>query len=200
MATHYVRVFAAAVALLSMTSCGQDYNASPSGSDSTNSANPLLPLGTADEAGQIRYKRWSDKVRMISGSWTEQTFGTSAARVVRGTMTVNGQMEGMQVQMYDYKAARTSYNNTDSSYLTLVFQDAKDSATNQLSRLYSSYSLLTRKKAYSTITVTEQNAITMKGVFSGRVYRVLQVNQTDFAVDTNDFIEISEGSFFVNKK
>ncbi|RYD51429.1 MAG: hypothetical protein EOP52_10575 [Sphingobacteriales bacterium] len=197
MATHYVRVFAAAVALLSMASCGQDYNASPSGSDSTGSVNPLLPLGTADAAGQIRYKRWSDKIRMASGTWNEQVFGTMAVRQVTGTMTVNGQLEGMSVQLYDYKAARTSYNNNDSSYLTLVFQDSKDSGTNQLSRLYSSYSLQAKGKAYSTITVTEQNPLTMKGVFSGRVYRR---KQATFEIDTNDYIEITEGSFFVNKK
>ncbi len=185
-----LRILAAGAALLTIASCGKEYNTLPGGN---NLDNPLLPLGTANE-GQIRYNLWQEKVRIKDAYWKDTAIGgVSALRQIYGSLAMpDSTYQTLVIQMPYIDTSKTVFTSKDSVVFALTFTDFSD-PDNPTGRVYSNQVPGTRGGAM-TLEFSQQDATTLKGSFSGKMARQLNT------VDTNDVVEITNGTFWVKRR
>lgn len=185
-----IRFLAAGAALLLLASCGKEYNSVPGGNKGEN---PLLPLGTAEEA-QIRYSYGDMKVR-IYGAYRSDTPSIDLKgnpyiqRRAIGIYTDTGgnqQSFGLYVRTAD--SLKKSYTDKDSLGIAIGFKDVTDVDGSNV-RVYTNY--LGVNKSSFRVDFSELNSTTLRGSFSAKLSR--------WPIDSTDVIEIKNGTFWVKK-
>lgn len=187
-----LRLLAAGAALFAFASCGKEYNSIPGGN---NTDNPILPLGVAGE-GQIRYNLWEDKIRISNAYWSDTTFGTSKIklRTITGILALpDSTLQAISIQTTMGESPKNEYKAKDSLSVSLGFNTNPPDPTGESVRIYTNQVPGTKGSAM-TVTFTQQDATTLRGTFSGKLAR--QYSTTD----TNDVVEINNGTFWVKKK
>lgn len=186
-----LRILAAGAALLTIASCGKEYNSVPNGN---NGDNPLLPLGTAGE-GQIRYNLWQEKVRISGAYWNDTALGgSSTIRQIVGNLDMgNNTYQSVVIQLPYTDTAKKELTSKDSLIFSLAFTDFTN-PDEPTSRVYTNQAAGSKGGAM-TVSFSQQDATTLRGTFSGTVVR-----QSLTTVDTNDVFQFSNGTFWVKKR
>ncbi len=187
-----LRILAASAALLTIVSCGKEYNTSPSGSNN-DADNPLLPLGTAEE-GQIRYNLWEDKIRIRDAYWNDTAIGgNSKIRQIVGTLAMpDSTFQTLVIQLPYKDTAKNVLTSKDSVQFALTFTDFSDPAE-PIGRVYSNQ-VPVAGGGTMYLEFSQQDATTLRGNFLGKMSRQF------ITPDSTDRVEISNGTFFVKKR
>lgn len=182
-----LRFLVAGVALLALGSCGKEYNAIPGGN---NTDNPLLPLGVAAE-GQIRYNLWGDKIRIYNAYRTDTLYdGLNTYKRALGLyVSDSNKIQFISLSLKQADTVKQNYTSRDSLLVNISFQDASDLDGTTL-RIYTNQVTV---NSNFQVNYSELNSVMLRGSFSGRLMRGFP------SIDTNDFVEINNGTFWVKK-
>lgn len=184
-----LRLLAAGAALFAFASCGKEYNSVPGGN---NTDNPILPLGVAGE-GEIRFNLWKEKIRITGAFWNDTTYGSVKVRqVVGGMKTVDSMIQQLGFLCIVGDSAKKEYKGKDSLTVNFSIVSPTD-LTLENARIFTNQVPGTKGGDF-TVTFTEQTATTLRGTFSGKLARQYAT------LDTNDVVEINNGTFWVKKK
>ncbi len=184
-----LRLLAAGAALFAFASCGKEYNAIPGGNATDN---PLLPLGVASE-GQIRYNLWGDKIRIYNAYRTDTLYdGLNMYKRALGlyTNTDSNKIQFISVSLKQADTVKRNYTSRDSILVNISFQDLNDMTGSSL-RIYTNQATV---NSTFQVNYSELNSVMLRGSFSGRLMRGFP------SIDTNDVVEITDGTFWVKKK
>ncbi len=185
-----LRILAAGAALLTMASCGKEYNSIPNGN---NTDNPLLPLGTAGE-GQIRFNLWQEKVRITGAYWSDTMVGSATYRQIVGGITgPDGAFQSVSMIFPYVDTAKKVLTSKDSVVFNFSLADLSNPAEPVIGKIYSNQSASTKGSAM-TVALSQQDATTLRGNFSGILSRQY------LSADSNDVVELTNGTFWVKKR
>lgn len=182
----------AGIALL-LSSCGQDYTATPANStNNTVFGNPLAPAVRDLAAGQVRFKVNGVEKNFYNVFYIEGFDTAAKERIISGyTPEPNpANVEAFTVRYTGFMA--NGLNTYTSQQGTPMVQIAFGKGFDANNEPLSNYTTVVGRQPLNQSQILYLDKTSMKGTFSGTLFQL-----KGFTFDMNDSVTVTDGTFFV---